>query len=270
ARGGGPGWGPHPSLHQVSPLRTLPPSHPPPASGGRSRDRASVAPDTPSPARGGGPGWGPHPSLRQVSSLRNLPPSRPSPASGGRSRDRTTIAPHPPPPRAGESRGEGRLHRYAGGPRCGAGRHPGLPPQAGEGAGTAPPVHLTPLPRSRGRAGVGAASIATPGVLAAEPAPIPTFPRKRGKEQGPRFRRTDPPPRLRGRNARLGSTRLRPMGRGGAPRIFRPRVLRIATLHFLAHLRVGAVPEPAQVAGHLQRPASRREQVQGERDATVG
>src|SRR5690606_16021541 len=53
ARGGGPGWGPHPSLRQVSSLRNLPPSQPSPASGGRSRDRASVAP-TPLPACGEG------------------------------------------------------------------------------------------------------------------------------------------------------------------------------------------------------------------------
>ena len=45
---------------------------------------------------------------------------------------------------------------------------------------------------------------------------------------------------------------------------------RVAALHLLAHLRVGAVPEAAQVAGDLQRLAAGGQQVQGQRHPAVG
>src|SRR3546814_6893666 len=57
----------------------------------------------------------------------------------------------------------------------------------------------------------------------------------------------------RSRPARLGA-----VGGDRVPRIVRPRVLRVAALHFAAHLRVGVLPEAAQVAGDLQRAARRR------------
>ena len=52
---------------------------------------------------------------------------------------------------------------------------------------------------------------------------------------------------------------LRAVGVRG-PRILRPRMLRVAAAQFLPHLRVGAIPEAAQIARDLHRPAVRREQ----------
>ena len=60
------------------------------------------------------------------------------------------------------------------------------------------------------------------------------------------------------------------MRRHRVPRIVRPRVFRIPPLHFLLHFRIGAFPETAQVLRDLQRPSCRRQQVQGERHATLG
>ena len=47
-------------------------------------------------------------------------------------------------------------------------------------------------------------------------------------------------------------------------------MLRIPPLHLFPDLGIGRVPEAAQVRGHLQRLASRRQQVQQQRDAAVG
>ena len=47
-------------------------------------------------------------------------------------------------------------------------------------------------------------------------------------------------------------------------------MLRIPPLHLLLHLGIGRVPEVAQVGGHLQRLAARRQQVQQHRYATIG
>src|SRR5690606_12250852 len=59
-------------------------------------------------------------------------------------------------------------------------------------------------------------------------------------------------PRARRLNGRSARARLRPVGGGRRPRVFRPRMLRVTALHFFAHLRVGALPEAAEIAGDLQ------------------
>src|SRR5438067_3695978 len=51
------------------------------------------------------------------------------------------------------------------------------------------------------------------------------------------------------------------------PRILRPWMLRVATLQFLSDLRIGPVPEAAQIAGDLDRPSVRREQREHDRFA---
>jgi len=48
---------------------------------------------------------------------------------------------------------------------------------------------------------------------------------------------------------------------GGGHRVLRPGMLRIATAHVLAHVRIGVGPEALQIAGHRQRPSGGREQV---------
>ena len=51
-----------------------------------------------------------------------------------------------------------------------------------------------------------------------------------------------------------------PRRRRRGPRILRPRMLRVAAAQLLPHLRIRAIPEAAQIARELDRPAVRREQ----------
>src|SRR5690606_6773343 len=104
--GEGRGGGRFRSPRSTVSRRTLPPSRPSPASGGRGRFTArrfrprplprlrgrgavqgeQVQDPLPPPRAGGGRGGGRFRSPRSTVSRRTLPPSRPSPASGGRGR----------------------------------------------------------------------------------------------------------------------------------------------------------------------------------------
>src|SRR4051812_34159652 len=56
----------------------------------------------------------------------------------------------------------------------------------------------------------------------------------------------------------------------GGLRIGRPRVTRVPSHQLVADLRIGALPEPREIGGDLDVASVRREQVQHDRDATVG
>ena len=60
------------------------------------------------------------------------------------------------------------------------------------------------------------------------------------------------------------------MRRRGGPRIVGPWVPRVASPQFLADFRIGPLPEAAEVASGLHRPAIRRQQFDGHRLADAG